>query len=225
MTGLAGKKIGMMQVFVGSGEAVPVTVVEAGPCTVVQVRTLDKDGYSSVQLGFGQGREKQKGRALSGHMKKAGAVFGGLVEFRSAPEAEYEVGQQLNVSELFEKGDIVDVTGTSKGRGFAGVMKRHGFSGHKATHGTHESFRGAGAIGACAYPGRVFKGKRMPGHMGAVRVTTQNLEVVDVRAEENLIFVRGGVPGPRGGRVLIRWAAKAEPKAPAKKETSAKKED
>ncbi len=214
MTGLVGKKVGMTQVFTDNGEAVPVTVVEAGPCTVVQIRTLDRDGYSAVQVGFGRGLEKRKSRALYGHMNTAGAVFGGLAEFRCPADAHYEVGQEVGVADLFDKGDSVDVSGASKGRGFAGVMKRHGFSGHKATHGTHESFRGAGAIGACAYPGRVFKGKKMPGHMGAAKVTTQNLEVMDVRAEDNLVLVRGGVPGPRGGRVVIRLAVKAPPKPP-----------
>ena len=217
MTGLVGKKVGMTQVFADNGESVPVTVVEAGPCTVVQRRTVDKDGYSAVQVGFGNSRDILKSRALSTHMQAAGGIFGGLAEFRCPADAEYEVGQEIGVADLFDKGDSVDVAGTSKGRGFAGVMKRHGFKGGSATHGTHESFRGGGAIGACAYPGRVFKGKKMPGHMGNTKVTTQNLEVVEIRAEDNLVLVRGGIPGPRGGRVVIRLAIKAPPKPPKAK--------
>ena len=210
MAGLIGKKVGMTQVFGDGGELVPVTVVEAGPCVVVQVRTQDTDGYEALQIGFGSKREKSVPKPMQIHMAKAGkGCFERLVEVSVDDVSSYEVGQEIKAQDVFKTGDIVDVTGVSKGRGFAGVMKRHGYAGHRATHGTHESFRGGGAVGACAYPGRIFKGKGMPGHMGAKRATVQNVEVVDVRAEDNLIFVRGGVPGPRGGEVLIRSAAKS----------------
>ncbi|MFP6626315.1 MAG: 50S ribosomal protein L3 [Deltaproteobacteria bacterium] len=209
MVGLIGKKMGMTQVFREDGELVPVTVIETGPCTVVDIRRTENDGYDALQLGTGKRRPKRIGRALAGHMQKAGrADFAELAEVRVKETGDYEVGQQIVVADVFTVGDLVDVTGTTKGRGFAGVMKRYNFKGQSATHGTHESFRGPGSIGACAYPGRVFKGKRMPGHMGAVRRTTQNLEIVAVRSEDNVVLVRGGVPGPRGGRLLIRPAVK-----------------
>lgn len=209
MVGLIGKKMGMTQMFREDGELVPVTVIETGPCTVVDIRRTENDGYDALQLGTGKRRPKRIGRALAGHMQKAGrADFAELAEMRVKDTGDYEVGQQIAVADVFTAGDLVDVTGTTKGRGFAGVMKRYNFKGQSATHGTHESFRGPGSIGACAYPGRVFKGKKMPGHMGAVRRTTQNLEIVAVRSEDNVVLVRGGVPGPRGGRLLIRPAVK-----------------
>jgi large subunit ribosomal protein L3 len=199
----------MTQIFGDGGELIPVTVVQAGPCTVTQVRTLDNDGYAAVQVGFGEKREKRTTKAQRGHAGKAGkATVSELMEFRVDDSSAYEVGQQISLTELFGAGDTIDVTGTSKGRGFAGVMRRHNFAGHRATHGTHESFRGAGSVGACAYPGRIWKGKRMPGQMGNKRRTVQNLKIVDVRADENLMLIRGGVPGPRGGSLVIRKAVK-----------------
>jgi len=209
MLGLIGKKLGMTQRFAAGGTFVPVTVIEAGPCTVVQVRTRDRDGYDALQIGFGRRRERNLTKAVRGHMAKAGrSDFAMLVEFRLAAAGEYQVGQDVKLDSLFQVGDSVDVTGTSKGKGFQGVMKRHNFSGHKATHGTHESFRGPGSIGCRSYPGRVFKGKRMDGQMGQARRTTQNLAVVEVRAEENLIMVRGAVPGATGDQVMVRPAVK-----------------
>ena len=211
MSGLIGTKIGMTQVFGADGELVPVTVVLAGPCTVVAVRTRERHGYEAIQLGFGARKEKRISKAERGHMAKSGrSNYAALAEVRVEDSSGYEVGQEIKVSEVFSEGDIVDVSGTSKGKGFAGVMKRHHFGGHRATHGTHESFRGPGSIGACAYPGRVFKGKKMAGHMGARRRTVQNLRVVGVRDDENLLLVRGGVPGPRGAELLIRPAVKAK---------------
>ena len=211
MSGLIGTKIGMTQVFGTDGELVPVTVVLAGPCTVVAVRTRERHGYEAIQLGFGARKEKRISKAERGHMAKSGrSNYAALAEVRVEDSSGYEVGQEIKVSEVFSEGDIVDVSGTSKGKGFAGVMKRHHFGGHRATHGTHESFRGPGSIGACAYPGRVFKGKKMAGHMGARCRTVQNLRVVGVRDDENLLLVRGGVPGPRGAELLIRPAVKAK---------------
>lgn len=211
MSGLIGTKIGMTQVFGADGEFVPVTVVLAGPCTVVAVRTRERHGYDAIELGFGTRKEKRINKAVRGHMAKSGrSNYAALAEVRVKDSSGYEVGQEIKVSEVFSEGDMVDVSGTSKGKGFAGVMKRHRFGGHRATHGTHESFRGPGSVGACAYPGRVFKGKKMAGHMGARRRTVQNLRVVGVRDEENLLLVRGGVPGPRGARLLIRPAVKAK---------------
>ena len=199
----------MTQVFGENGELVPVTVVRTGPCTITQVRTQERDGYDALQLGFGAKSAKRVGKALGGHLKAAGkAAFKVLTEFRLDEPGEYSVGQELKVGEVFAKGDVIDVTGTSKGKGFQGVMKRHGYGGFRATHGTHESFRGAGGIGACAYPGRVFKGKPMAGHMGDKRRTVQNLEVVDVRADDDVLLIRGGVPGSRGCEVVIRPATK-----------------
>ncbi len=210
MLGLIGKKIGMTQRFSDDGEAIPVTVVQAGPCTVVQVRTKDHDGYDALQVGFGSKREKLASKAVKGHAEKSGrGPFAVLAEFRLDKPGDYEVGQELLVGDLFRNGDMVDVTGTTKGRGFAGVVKRYGFAGQSATHGTHESFRGGGAIGACAYPGRVFKGKRMPGRMGGVRRTVQNLQVVEVVSEDNVLLIRGAVPGGRDSQVVLRPAIKA----------------
>jgi large subunit ribosomal protein L3 len=201
--------MGMTQVFGDGGELIPVTVVLAGPCTVTQVRTADNDGYNAIQVGFGKKAEKRTSKARRGHLQKSGnADLATLVEFRVSDASAYEVGQQLSAADLFGPGDVVDITGTSKGAGFAGVMRRHNFAGHRATHGTHESFRGPGSVGACAYPGRIWKGKRMAGQMGNKRRTVQNLRIVDVRADDNLVLVRGGVPGPRGGSILIRKAVK-----------------
>lgn len=209
MVGVIGKKVGMTQRFIEGGNLVPVTVIEAGPCTVVQVRTAERDGYHALQVGFGTRREKNIPKAVRNHTAKAGrSNFATLLEFRLPEAGQWEIGQEIRLADLFRAGDHVDVTGTSKGKGYQGVMKRHGFGGHRATHGTHESFRGPGSVGCRSYPGRIFKGKRMDGHMGSERTTTQNLRVVEVRPEENLLMVRGAVPGANGTNVVVRPAVK-----------------
>ncbi len=209
MTGLIGKKIGMSQLFDDTGNVIPVTVVETGPCVVVQKKDVAKDGYNALQLGFGTQKNQRVNRPLRGHMAKAEkGSFRVLREFRMEDVSGYEVGQELKVTDLVKPGDLVDVTGTSKGKGFAGVMKRWDFSGFSRTHGTHEYFRHGGSIGNRSYPGKVFKGKRMPGHMGNERVSIQNLQVVAVRPEENLLLVKGAIPGSNGGMVLVRRAVK-----------------
>jgi large subunit ribosomal protein L3 len=209
MTGLIGKKIGMSQLFDDTGNVIPVTVVETGPCVVVQKKDVAKDGYNALQLGFGTQKNQRVNRPLRGHMAKAEkGSFRVLREFRMEDVSGYEVGQELKVTDLVKPGDLVDVTGTSKGKGFAGVMKRWDFSGFSRTHGTHEYFRHGGSIGNRSYPGKVFKGKKMAGHLGNVRVSIQNLQVVDVRPEENLLLVKGAIPGSNGGMVLVRRAVK-----------------
>ena len=209
MNGLIGKKIGMTQVFGADGSVVPVTVIQTGPCVVVQKREIERDGYKALQFGFGSKKSQRVNKPEQGHLVKAGkGAFQVLREFRLDDVAQYELGQEIKVSDLFKVGDRVDVSGTSKGRGFAGVIKRWGFSGFPASHGTHEYFRHGGAIGNRSYPGRVFKGKRMAGHWGNERISVQNLEVVGVRAEENLLLVKGAVPGARRGVLLIRRSVK-----------------
>lgn len=209
MTGLIGKKIGMSQLFDDTGNVIPVTVVEAGPCVVVQKKDEARDGYNALQLGFGTQKNQRVNRPLRGHMAKAEkGSFRVLREFRVDDVSGYEVGQELTLTDFVKPGDLVDVTGTSKGRGFAGVMKRWDFHGFSRTHGTHEYFRHGGAIGNRSYPGKVFKGKRMAGHWGNERVSIQNLRVVEVRAEENLLLVKGAIPGSNGGLVLVRRAVK-----------------
>ena len=209
--GLIGKKVGMTQVYTSGGELVPVTVIEAGPCTVVQLKSKATDGYAAVQLGFGEKKPQRATKAYRQHcLKVEKGVFQVLREFRLDDElGELTAGQELGVDGFFETGDLVDVTGLSKGRGYAGVIKRHGFSGFPGSHGTHEYFRHGGSIGNRSYPGRVFKGKRMAGQYGNDRVTTQNLEVIAIRPAEHLLLVRGAVPGSRGGVVLIHPAVKA----------------
>ena len=209
MTGLIGKKLGMTQIFSADGSVIPVTVVEAGPCVVVQKREEGRDGYGALQVGFGTKKAQRVNKPERGHMGKAGkGAFRVLREFRSDAASRYEVGQEIKVSDLFKVGDRVDVTGVSKGRGFTGVIKRWNFSGFPASHGTHEYFRHGGSIGNRSFPGRVFKGKRMAGHWGDEKVTVQNLEVIQIRAEENLLLVKGAVPGSKHGIVLIRHTAK-----------------
>ena len=209
MNGLIGKKIGMTQVFGADGSVVPVTVIQTGPCVIVQKREMERDGYKALQFGFGSKKSQRVNKPEQGHLVKAGkGAFQVLREFRLDDVARYELGQEIKVSDLFKVGDRVDVSGTSKGRGFAGVIKRWGFSGFPASHGTHEYFRHGGAIGNRSYPGRVFKGKRMAGHWGNERISVQNLEVVGVRAEENLLLVKGAVPGARRGVLLIRRSVK-----------------
>ncbi|MCC6847324.1 MAG: 50S ribosomal protein L3 [Deltaproteobacteria bacterium] len=216
VSGIIGKKIGMTQVFTGEGSLVPVTVVQAGPCTVVQAKMPARDRYAAVQLGFGAQKAQRVSKALRGHVAKtAKGPFRVLREFPVGGDAALEVGQDVRVADVFQAGDVVDVTGVSKGKGTAGVMKRHHFSGFPATHGTHEYFRHGGSIGNRSFPGRVFKGKRMAGRTGNARVTVANLEVVEVRADEDLIFLRGAVPGARGGTVVIRKHAGGKRKAGA----------
>lgn len=199
----------MSQLFDDTGNVIPVTVVETGPCVVVQKKEVGKDGYNALQLGFGTQKSQRVNRPLRGHMAKAErGSFRVLREFRMDDVSSYEVGQELKVDDLVRPGDRVDVTGCSKGRGFAGVMKRWDFGGFSRTHGTHEYFRHGGSIGNRSYPGKVFKGKRMAGHWGNERVSIQNLRVVAVRAEENLLLVKGSIPGSNGGTVLVRRAVK-----------------
>jgi len=199
----------MTQVFDPKGELIPVTVIQAGPCTVVQTKSADGDGYVALQIGFGEQKSQRASKAHRTHCLKAGkGVFAALREFAPADGQTYTVGQEIKVDEVFKAGDRIDVSGTTKGRGFAGVIKRHRFSGFPGSHGTHEYFRHGGSIGNRSYPGRVFKGKRMAGQYGNERVTTQNLEVVAVRPDEHLLLVRGCVPGARNQLVIIRPAVK-----------------
>ncbi len=207
MKGLIGKKIGMTQIFDESGAAVPATLIEAGPCFVTQVRSADRDGYSAVQLGFAEVRPRRLTGGQLGHLKRSGlSPLRFLREFR-VNNPEVSEGDQLTV-DVFAIGDQVDVVGTSKGKGFAGTVKRHGFGGGPKTHGQSDRQRAPGSIGATTGTARVFKGKRMPGHMGNRRITSQNLKVVLIDNERNLIAVRGAVPGPKGGVVLIKEARK-----------------
>ena len=203
MAGLIGKKIGMTRVFDEEGVAVPVTVVEAGPCPVVQVKTPETDGYEAIKLGFGRRKAKRAKKARLGHVAKAGLDTAPSILREFAPDQgqEYEMGQSLTV-EIFEVGESVKVTGTSKGRGFQGVVKRHGFAGRPASHG-HPASRTPGSMGPGTDPSRVIKGKKLPGQMGSVRKTIRNIEVVKVDPERNLIFLKGGVPGSRHSYLLI----------------------
>jgi large subunit ribosomal protein L3 len=206
--GVLGTKLGMTQVWDADNRLVPVTVIEAGPCVVTQVRDASTDGYDAVQIAFGAIDPRKVTRPLTGHFEKAGVTpRRHLVELRTADAAEYSLGQEVTV-EAFDAGQDIDVTGTTKGKGFAGVMKRHGFHGVSSSHGAHKNHRKPGSIGGCATPGRVFKGMRMAGRMGGVRQTTQNLTIHAVDAERGLLLVKGAVPGPRGGTVLVRTAAK-----------------
>lgn len=207
INGLLGKKIGMSQVYAADGQRIPVTVLEAGPCTVLQKKTADSDGYESVQVGFGAKSAQRVNKPEMGHFKKVGqGAFTHIREFKSLDESP-AVGDQV-LCDMFKPGDRIDVTGVSKGKGFQGVMKRWGFAGGRASHGSMFKRR-PGAIGQSAWPSKVIKGKKMPGQLGNVRVTTQNLIVVDVRPEQNLVLVRGAVPGPKNGLVEIRKAIKA----------------
>jgi len=208
MSGVLGTKVGMTQVFDDANRIVPVTVVKAGPCVVTQVRTPSVDGYNAVQIAFGAIDPRKVNKPESGHFTKAGVTpRRHLVELRTSDAAEYEIGQEIT-AEVFAPGAKVDVVGTSKGKGTAGVMKRHGFHGLGASHGTQRKHRSPGSIGGCATPGRVFKGLRMAGRMGHVRVTTQGLTVHRVDAERGLLLIKGAVPGPRGGLLFVKSAAK-----------------
>ncbi|HYJ77212.1 MAG TPA: 50S ribosomal protein L3 [Actinomycetes bacterium] len=208
MKGLLGEKLGMTQVFDENNRIVPVTVVAAGPCVVTQVRSVDTDGYSAVQLGFGAVDPRRVNKPDTGHFDKAGVTpRRTLVELRTDDASEYTLGQELTV-EVFEAGQRVDVTANSKGKGTAGVMKRHGFHGVSASHGSHRNHRKPGSIGGASTPGRVFRGMRMAGRMGNVRTTTQGLTIHAVDAERGLLLIKGAVPGPKGAVVLVRTAAK-----------------
>jgi large subunit ribosomal protein L3 len=209
MTGLIGRKIGMMQYYNAEGNVIPVTVVEAGPCVVVQKKQTATDGYTALQIGFGSKKPQRVNKAEQGHMAKAGkGAFQVLREFRLDDVSQYEVGQQINATDIFKVGDMIDVSGISKGHGYTGVIKRWSFAGFPGSHGTHEYFRHGGSIGNRSYPGRVRKGKKMAGHWGNEQISTQNLQVVDIRAEQNLLFVRGAVPGSKQGVVILHPAVK-----------------
>ena len=206
--GILGTKLGMTQVFDENNRVVPVTVIQAGPNVITQLRTADRDGYTAVQLAYGAVDPRKVTKPVAGQFGKAGVTpRRHLAEIRVNDVAEFEVGQELT-AEIFADGALVDVTGTSKGKGFAGVMKRHGFAGVSASHGAHRNHRKPGSIGGCATPGRVFKGTRMSGRMGSDRVTTQNLKVHKVDAENGVLLIKGAVPGARNGLVLVRTAAK-----------------
>jgi large subunit ribosomal protein L3 len=208
MKGILGTKLGMTQVFDETGQVVPVTVVQAGPNVVTAVRTKDRDGYEAVQLGFGEIDPKKVNSPLTGVFATAGVTPRRyLAELRTTEASEYTLGQELTAT-VFEKGQKVDVTGRSKGKGTAGVMKRHGFKGLSASHGTQRKHRSPGSIGGCATPGRVFKGVRMAGRMGAVKTTTQSLTVHAVDGDKNLLLIKGAIPGPRGGLVVVRDAVR-----------------
>jgi large subunit ribosomal protein L3 len=205
--GIVGEKLGMTQIFVET-RAVPVTVIKAGPNMVTQIRTQDADGYDAVQLAYGQVALRHVTQPEKGHFEKAGVEpQRHLVELRTDDAGTYELGQTIT-ADLFEVGDTVDVVGVSKGKGFSGVMRRHGFAGLRSSHGVHKKHRHPGAIGACATPSRVFKGMRMAGQHGNSRVTVLNLEVVSVDAERGFLLVKGAVPGPRGGLLMVRSAVK-----------------
>lgn len=212
LEGLIGRKVGMTQLFSEDGDVIPVTAIEAGPCWVTQKKTLARDGYRAVQLGFGAKKQKRTTKPLQGHFRRSGiAPTRWLREFHVSEETLQELTEGQAVSgEIFAGWRYVDVTGTSKGRGFTGVMKRHNFAGKNMSHGTHEYFRHGGSIGASADPARVFKNKGMPGQYGNTRVTVQNLEIVRFIKDKNLLLVRGAVPGPNGGMVLVRMSKKKQ---------------
>ena len=206
--GILGTKLGMTQLWDADNKVVPVTVVQAGPCVVTQVRTPEKDGYNAVQLGFGAIKAKKVTKPYAGLFAAADVTpRKNLVELRTTDASEYTLGQEIT-AETFAPDDVVDVTGVTKGKGTAGVMKRHGFSGLSAGHGVHRKHRAPGSIGGCSTPGRVFKGMRMAGRMGVAKTTVQNLSIHAVDAERGLLLVRGAIPGPRGSLVVVRSAAK-----------------
>ncbi|KRF18999.1 50S ribosomal protein L3 [Nocardioides sp. Soil797] len=208
--GLLGTKLGMTQIWDENNKIVPVTVIQASTNVVTQVRQPETDGYNAIQLGFGEIEGRKVTKPSAGHFEKAGVTpRRHVVEIRTADAASYSVGQEIS-PELFAAGEEIDVTGTSKGKGFAGVMKRHGFHGVSASHGAHRNHRKPGSIGACATPGRVFKGMRMSGRMGGDTITTQNVTVHAVDAEKGLVLLKGAVPGPKGGLVVLRSAVKKE---------------
>ena len=206
--GVLGEKLGMTQVWDDNNKVVPVTVVKAGPCVVTQVRTPENDGYSAVQIAFGAIDPRKVNKPAAGHFEKAGVTpRRHLVEIRTDDASEYVLGQELS-ADTFEVGQMVDIVGTTKGKGFAGVMKRHGFHGLRATHGVQRKHRSPGSIGGCSTPGRVFKGMKMAGRMGGERQTTLNLRIQGVDLERGIILVKGAIPGPKGGLVFVRSAVK-----------------
>ena len=207
MKGILGKKIGMTQIFTEHGEVIPVTVVEAGPVVVTQVKTTENDGYTAIQVGFGDAKEKSLNKPQKGHLAAANTLKKHLKEFRVDSVEGYTVGQEIK-ADLFAAGELIDVTGISKGKGFQGPIKRHGQSRGHETHGSRYHRR-PGSMGACSYPGRVFKNKKLAGHMGSVKVTVQNLEVVRVDADKNFILVKGAIPGAKGSVVTLKEAVKA----------------
>lgn len=207
MKGILGKKLGMTQIFTEAGIVVPVTVVEAGPIVVTQIKTVEKDGYNAIQIGFQDAKEKSLNKPQKGHLAAANTLKKHLKEFRVESVEGYTVGQEIK-ADLFEAGEIIDVTGISKGKGFQGPIKRHGQSRGPESHGSRYHRR-PGSMGACSFPGRVFKNKKLAGHMGSVKVTVQNLEVVRIDAEKNLILVKGAIPGPKGSVVTIKEAIKS----------------
>ena len=210
---LLGRKLGMTQVWDEDGKLVPVTVIQVEKNVVTQIRTAETDGYAAVQLGFGELPERKVTKPMRGHFAKAGVTpRRHLAEVRTAEASAYELGQELG-AETFEAGNLVDVSGTTKGKGFAGGMKRHGFSGQGASHGNQAAHRRVGGIGACATPGRVFKGTRMAGRMGSDRVTTQNLKIQKIDTEANLLIIKGAIPGARGGLVTVKTAVKGGERA------------
>ena len=208
MKGILGKKLGMTQIFDEENRVVPVTVVEAGPCVVTQVRTKEIDGYEAVQIAFGEIDPRKVNKPGTGHFKKAGVTpRRHVAEIRVEDASSYEVGQDVTV-EIFNDVKFVDVTGTTKGKGFAGTIKRWGFKSYRRTHGSHKNERRPGSVGACATPSRILKGKRMAGRMGHVTATTQNLTVVSADVENGILAIKGAIPGPKGGIVLVRSAVK-----------------
>jgi large subunit ribosomal protein L3 len=210
MNAILGTKLGMTQVFDEQARAIPVTVIKAGPCRVVQIKTEETDGYDAIQISFREAKPGRVNKPEAGHYAKAGvAPARHLVELRVEDPAAYTVGQEIRIADLFQAGTKADVSGVSKGKGFAGVMERHNFSGQGGSHGNHKKHRAPGSIGACATPARVFKGMRMAGRLGGERVTTLNIEIVGVDGERDLLLLGGAVPGPKGSVVLVREAVKA----------------
>jgi large subunit ribosomal protein L3 len=210
MNAILGEKLGMTQIFDEANRAVPVTAVKAGPVVVTQIKRPETDGYSAIQIAFKEISADKAGRPASGHFAKAGvAPHRHVIEVRVDDPDAYELGQTITIADVLEEGNKADVTGVSKGKGFAGAMKRHNFKGQGASHGAHKIHRAPGAIGACATPARVFKGKRMPGRMGGEKTTLMNIDVIQVDAERDLVLLRGSVPGPKGSIVVIREAVKA----------------
>ncbi len=205
--GLIGRKLGMTQIFSGDGKAIPITVIEAGPCSVVQIKNKEKDGYNTLQLGFLPKKMNKTNKPLMGHFKKCNTgAFCFLKEFEVDDTNTHKVGQEINL-EIFQVGQKVTITGISKGKGFSGTMKRWGFSGGPASHGSN-IHRAPGSIGCSAYPSRVFKGKKLPGHQGSATVTVANLEIVDRQVEKNLLFIKGAIPGGKNGMLLIKPSKK-----------------
>jgi large subunit ribosomal protein L3 len=205
--GILGRKLGMTRVYDEHGRSIPVTVIEAGPCTVLQKKTTDKEGYNAIQVGFLEKKENRTSKPAAGHCKRAGAgPFYHIREFRVEDPESYELGQKITLADVLKTGDSVNVSGRSKGRGFQGVIKRHGFGGGRATHGSN-FHRAPGSIGNSAWPSRVVKGRKLPGHMGTNKLTQKNLEVIDVREEDNVLLLKGAVPGAKNGIISIHTKA------------------